>query len=213
MIYSAKDLQKIQQKLRERLTQQLPGSESHAKMIHAEGRKLLQYTNDLPPPKKAAVLITLFPHNDNIATLLIMRADNDKVHGGQIGFPGGRCEPSDQSPEFTALREANEEVGLIPDKLVVLGTLSDLYIRASNFLIKPVVAVTDHSPVITLNHSEVKYTIIVSLHDLLQGMSHCDVQVRGLLLRNVPSYITNGQIIWGATAMMISELLDLMPAN
>lgn len=213
MNYKANNLHTLHQKLKERLTKHLPGVESHLKMVPADLWEHLQYTSNLPSPKKAAVLITLFPHNDNISTLLIMRAADDKVHGGQIGFPGGRCEPEDPSLEFTALREANEEVGILPGEVSVVGTLSNLYIRASNFLIKPVVAISYQHPDLKLNHSEVQYAIIVCLQDLLHSTSHRDIHVRKQWIRNVPAYVINDHVIWGATAMMISELLDVFPTQ
>lgn len=133
-----------------------------------------------------------------------------KNHPGQISFPGGKIEEG-ESPELTAMREAQEEVGISPLDVELLGMLSELYIPVSGFIIFPYVGWLDYKPDFVLNEDEAEQIILFPIEDFLQKDQICYTEmdtVRGRL--KVPYYPHEGQIIWGATAMILTEFLDIL---
>lgn len=187
----------------------LPGQESHFKMLPPERRTQMKPNPGTPPPVSGSVLIMLFPMEDHYGTLLIRRTEDNGVHSRQISFPGGKSDPHDTTPVDTALREGEEEIGLDSRKIEVLGTLSPLYISPSNFEITPVVALGERPENLEPNPAEVEYVIELPLKNLEQLRETIDISVRGYFLREVPCFNFAGQIIWGATAMVLQELLDV----
>lgn len=131
-------------------------------------------------------------------------------HAGQISFPGGSMEASDPSLEFTALREAHEEIGIAPDQVEIIGALSQLYIPVSNFLVQPMVGILSERPVYQLQETEALHLYEPSLQHLSNPENHKKGNIRlpqGLTLQAVPYFDVNGAMVWGATAMILSELL------
>jgi 8-oxo-dGTP pyrophosphatase MutT (NUDIX family) len=112
-----------------------------------------------PDARIAAVLILVYPKNGSVSVVFMQRTDYEGVHGGQISFPGGRKESSDTNLVETALREANEEVGVNPSKISVLGTLTPLFIPVSKTIVTPVVGWIDEKPEYKLQHEEVVFLI------------------------------------------------------
>lgn len=197
-------------KLKERLRITLPGQASHQKMLPLERRKNWPDTSGNPQPKSSSVLILLYPLEDYFGTLLIKRTKDLSVHSGQISFPGGKKEPEDQTPVHTALREAEEEIGIFASSIDILGELSLLYVSPSNFEIHPVVGYADQLQRLTPNPAEVEFIIELSLKNLYDLQTLTDLRVRTFEFKNVPCFRVNGHIVWGATAMIIQELLDVM---
>ncbi|MBK9290788.1 MAG: CoA pyrophosphatase [Bacteroidetes bacterium] len=198
--------------LRHQLTLKLPGYAAQQRMEPPSRRQLMmQPTTEAP--RQGAVLIGLFPDGDDIFTMMIRRAVYDGVHSGQIAFPGGRREPSDHDLIQTALREAAEEVGIDQKQVVVAGTLSSLYIPPSNFVVLPVVAFLNSTPELRIQEEEVNEAFFVSVRQLANP-DNCRltpiILSSGITLE-APSYTIGDKIIWGATAMIISELLQLLP--
>lgn len=196
--------------LDERLQQPLPGLEAHRLLVPPERRPDLGKA--FPEKRKvAAVLALLYPKNERVTTCLIRRPSYPGVHGGQIAFPGGRVEPEDRNLLHTALREAEEEVGIaqhLPQKAV---ELTRLYIPPSGYEVVPYLAHTSQQPQYVAQVSEVEEIIELPLTDLLQPelFSELSVQTsRGIL--KVPAYHWQGEIIWGATAMILSEMAHLL---
>jgi 8-oxo-dGTP pyrophosphatase MutT (NUDIX family) len=195
-------------KLRQRLQQPLPGLAAQERMM---GRVV-----KMPPvvPQNArmsAVLCLLFPVADIMHMLLMKRREDKTAHSGQVSFPGGRYEPYDEDLRATALREAWEEVGVDPVRVDVLGALTPLYIPVSNFQVFPYVGFIDHKPDYSLSQNEVSYTIEVPLLQLLHAERKIVTDVVSPavpdVIRHVNAYrLDDGTVIWGATAMMISEL-------
>ena len=158
----------------------------------------------------SAVLILLFPLNDKINVCLIRRPSTMKNHAGQIAFPGGRKEKEDADMVQTALREAQEEIGIEAHTVEVLGRLSTVYVQISDFLITPVVGWLNEFPDTMIDSSEVDEIIFISLGELADSVNRCEREMETRTGRiKVPGYEINGCFIWGATAMMLAELVDV----
>lgn len=161
------------------------------------------------------VLILFYPHNETINTVLIQRPTYQGVHSGQIAFPGGRKEEQDADLITTALREAEEEVNVASQRVTVLNSLTELYIPPSNFLVTPVVGYTTERPNFKPEEREVESILEVPVAELtdkkIRGVK--EITPREGVTFHSPYYNVQGKTVWGATAMMISELnavLELM---
>lgn len=158
--------------------------------------------------RTGAVLSLLYPHEDELHLVFMKRTDDGKAHGGQISFPGGKHEPYDPTFQTTALREAEEELGIIPQEVQVLGGLTELYIQASNFLVQPVVGYAANRPIFRPSPVEVEEILEVSVAELLQTpVSTASLTGRGEIRFYARAFQIKNHIIWGATAMMLNELL------
>jgi 8-oxo-dGTP pyrophosphatase MutT (NUDIX family) len=193
--------------LRHRLREKLPGERSQLLMAPA-GRLQREMTGD---PGKAGVLILLFHRGNDLSTVLIKRTEYPGPHSGQISFPGGKSDIGDESGIHTALREAHEETGLDIANIDILGTLTPLYIPVSDLEVLPVVAYTCTMPDFRINAREVEYLIITHLKDLLPGNQKKitkTIIVQDQLIR-APGYLIMKEYVWGATAMIMSEFLEV----
>lgn len=162
--------------------------------------------------RKSAVLILFYQGADGLSFPLIERAAYDGVHSRQIAFPGGATEPEDASPVDTALREAEEEVGIGRHSVEVLGQLSPLYIPPSNFLVQPVVGVLRQAPRWLPQPDEVASVIETPVLPFVEGhfRSNSTIRHSSGVEMEVPSFIVQGHVVWGATAMMLAELSILL---
>lgn len=193
----------------EALQSTLPGTEAHRKLA-PPGRELIAPDYKINSIQKSGVLFLLFPVNDRIFTCLIKRPSSMKHHPGQIGFPGGKVEKEDIDAKATAIREAEEEVGLIPGSYSILGRLSDLYVPVSNFIIYPFIAWSNHQPRFTCEPGEVEEILLFPVQDFIESeqLHYTEIQtVTGLL--QVPYYPFSGDMVWGATAMILSEFIEM----
>lgn len=162
-----------------------------------------------PNARHAAVLMLLYPHEQSTYLPLIVRPTYEGVHSGQIALPGGKVEEVDRTLTNTARRETEEEIGVPVGEEQVLGSLSDLYIPPSNMVVTPVVAFTSARPTYRLQPSEVASVLDIRLDDFRNEAHQQTVRVSsfGGYTLDAPSYVIDGRVIWGATAMMLSELL------
>ena len=163
-------------------------------------------------PKKAAVLALFYPNEfGETCFLLTLRASYNGTHSSQISFPGGRFEKGDSNLKDTALRETFEEVGIDSSKVEIIKQFSNVYIPPSNFLATPFMGYLDHSPDFTTNH-EVALVINVLVSDLLNEANLSTTNLSTSYANNieVPCFILNKHIVWGATAMMLGEIKDLL---
>jgi 8-oxo-dGTP pyrophosphatase MutT (NUDIX family) len=198
--------------LKERLKQPLPGKEAQERMT---GR-VLPMPDEIPEnARQGAVLALLYPVNGVLSLLLIRRTADGGAHSGQIGFPGGKAEKTDADLVATALREAQEEVGLLSCDVDIIGGLSSLYIPVSNFNVHPFVGYTEKKPDYILSAIEVESIVEVPVAELFHPERITKVVVTSpadkSFVRKVPAYkLEDETIIWGATAMMISELQILL---
>ncbi|MGD0582415.1 MAG: CoA pyrophosphatase [Bacteroidales bacterium] len=189
----------------------LPGTEVQWAMASSD-----RLVKDFPRvPRKdsanAAVLLLFYPHSGKINTVFIQRPDYDGVHGGQISFPGGKREKDDQDAIFTALREAAEEIDIRPSDVKIIGTLTPLFIPVSNILVTPVVGWTGKRPLFKPDPSEVLFIIEAELALFLENsiIRTRPWEVRGESI-NIRYFDYDGHMIWGATAMILHELLTLI---
>lgn len=131
-----------------------------------------------------------------------------KYHAGQIALPGGRIEKGETALE-TALRETYEEIGIPSGQITILGSLSELYVPVSKFLIHPFVGWLKQKPKFVINHNEVEKTVVFPLMRFSNTFEEEELEtVTGKL--KVPCIHFNGEIIWGATAMILSEFYDIL---
>ena len=162
--------------------------------------------------KKAAVLALFYPNEiDETCFLLTQRASYKGTHSAQISFPGGKIETSDKNLQETALRETYEEVGVHKNEITVIREITDVYIPPSNFLATPFIAYSDKKPNLKINH-EVDHTFDVKLQDLLDDKNITSINISTSYAKNidVPCFKLNNYIVWGATAMILNEIKELL---
>ncbi|GAB5557242.1 MAG: CoA pyrophosphatase [Schleiferiaceae bacterium] len=158
-------------------------------------------------PKRAGVLALFSPVEEEAHLTFILRNSYPGVHSAQIGFPGGKVEPSDDDLWDTALRETEEELGIGRDLITGLGALTEVYIPPSNFLVQPFVGFMESKPNYVPDEREVNEVFSLSLSDLLSEQNFVQTQVSvGGYKVQVPAFELGGRTIWGATAMMVSEI-------
>ncbi len=192
----------------------LPGLASQLKMSPPFRLELMeQQVEAMKNSKKAAVTALFYPDEKQVTKLiLILRKTYKGVHSAQVGFPGGRREDSDETLMHAALRETWEEVGVPISDIKVLKAMTELYIPPSNFTVYPYFGITHKTPMFVKQDEEVEDLIEVLLTDFVDDNSISSVKVMTSLEKEmqVPAFILNGHIVWGATAMMLSELKDLL---
>jgi 8-oxo-dGTP pyrophosphatase MutT (NUDIX family) len=204
------DFTQFTEKLNIRLQQPLPSWQAHNTMA-SESRLKLKMPNPNERTRESAVLILFYPKNGKIYMPLILRPQYDGVHGGQMAFPGGRAEKEDENLIRTAMREAQEEIGVRLTDIKVLGKLTKLFIPPSNFHVQPVVGFMTRKPDFYPDAREVDKVIEVSLDEMADPtiIGRKVLNVRGVEV-DAPYYAIQEHTVWGATAMMIAELLAVL---
>ncbi len=169
----------------------------------------------LPYARKAAVLLGLFDQEGEPTILFIRRSSTLRAHSGEIAFPGGGVDQTDSSPIMAALREAQEEIGLDPARVEVLGVLQPVFTVVSNYLVIPVVAFLPRGlGTLQLQASEVTEIILAPLHDLTNpGIFHTEEWMRVGRTRTVYFYDYGSYRIWGVTARILTALLETLERN
>lgn len=196
------------EQLKIRLQQPLPGEDAQFKMSPIGRVKLKDLPLDTYKPKKSAVLILLFPHEEIIKTVFIVRPVYQGVHSGQVAFPGGKFDETDSDLKQTALRETHEEIGITPENIEIIGNLTDVYINPSNFLVTPFIGYINKHPHFIANKHEVEKIVTYDIFGLNNSKIKSEKTIKlsfGIEV-NTPYYDIEGLTVWGATAMMISEL-------
>jgi len=194
--------------LGKRLKEPLPGIVSHRKYMH-RGRM-----NNLAVPdnvRHSAVLILLYPWMSQTYFPLILRPPYDGKHGGQMALPGGKAEPSDENLVRTALREAQEEIGIKAIDVNVLGELTDVYISVSNYIVHPVIGYVDYKPEFYPDAREVERIYHTDIEDIIRGGDIVNREIRiGNQQVSVPGFEIQDSWVWGATSLILSELSDVL---
>lgn len=194
-----------------KLGQELPGESSHNKLMSyirptaTEIKKSSDY-------RESAVLALIYFINSEPYLVFILRQSYQGVHSAQVSFPGGKKESSDSTLIETALREAEEEISVIAKDIEILGSLTEIYVPPSNFLISPFIGIVNNRPEFIKDTREVAEIIEVKLSLLLDEDSFVTttVDIPDGNQMKVPAFLVNKHIVWGATAMMVQEIKDIL---
>ena len=192
---------------------ELPGQTSQFKMSPPFRKELLKkYENKIPFAKKAGVMALFYPSlQDQTMIALILRKTYNGVHSAQIGFPGGKVE-ANETLEMAAIRETFEEIGVLSHKVEILRAMTEVYIPPSNFYVQPFLGITRSTPNFRKQDEEVEDIIEVPLMHFLDDevLISQSVETSYNVMIKTPAFKLNGHIVWGATAMMLSEIKDML---
>jgi 8-oxo-dGTP pyrophosphatase MutT (NUDIX family) len=204
------DFLRFKSKLSEEI-KDLPGQEAHELMMPSIRRSMPMDLSKIPNAKLSSVLLLLYPVDGKLMLPLTKRHDYKGAHGGQISLPGGKHEDHESRIE-TALREAEEEVGVNRTEVEVLGTLTEMYIPPSNFKVLPVLGTLPERPFFIKEEFEVEKIMEVSVDEFMDAANYKvkDIQARNFTLKDTPYFDIEGHVVWGATAMILSEMAMLM---
>ncbi|OUR92356.1 coenzyme A pyrophosphatase [Flavobacteriales bacterium 34_180_T64] len=193
---------------------ELPGIASQVKMSPPHRLKLIEKQKEAMKNATNAGVMALFYPDETQSTklILILRKTYKGVHSAQVGFPGGKFEHGDVSIKHTALRETQEEIGVAIEDISILKEMTSMYIPPSNFNVHPFVGVINKTPKFMKQEDEVEDLIEVALSHLIDDsiLITTSVPTSYEIRVDVPAFKLNGHIVWGATAMMLSELKDLL---
>lgn len=189
------------------LQKKLPGTDAHSKLL-PPGRVLKAAPDECKNIKHSSVLLILFNEDDILKVILIKRPAHMKHHAGQMALPGGRIE-NNETAEETALRETFEEIGIETASIEILGGLSDFYVEVSQFQIHPVVGWLNSKPVLKINPDEVEKVLFFPILKFAPPYNSISLDtIKGRL--DVPCIQYSEEIIWGATAMILSEFYEVL---
>lgn len=202
----ARAITTLTHQLSDRFLAPLPGSHAH---LQLSSNPRLYVDRPTQTYRQSAVLALLYPVDCQWYMALMKRSEDGRAHSGQISFPGGKAEESDINLTHTALREAQEELGIDPGLVTVLGHLSQLYIASSQYLVRPVVGIASDRPLFDPSPVEVAALIEAPLSTLLHPQTRvwADVKTSQGIPLQVPAFRVQEHIVWGATAMILNELL------
>lgn len=201
------ELKEVVQKLEKILKEPLPGRQAQRSMapIPIDERRFTQYIR--PDHRKGAVLMLFYPEGKEVQVPLIKRRTYEGVHSGQVAFPGGKWEPADGELSNTALRESEEEIGIDSNAVTLIGSLTEVYIPPSNFLVTPFIGFVEQKPEFKPDPYEVERIITCSFDRLLDKQYRKITKIKsssGLELE-APYFDIEDEVVWGATAMMLGE--------
>ena len=192
----------------------LPAEASQFKMMPTYRMAFIDdYKKSMVHAKQSAVLALFYPDLERQTKLaLILRKAYKGVHSAQIGFPGGKIEHIDRDLMDTALRETHEEIGVPPQSVRIVKALTQVYIPPSNFRVQPYLGFTESLPKFTLQEEEVDALLQVPLSDFLDDTKIINANVMTSFNKTaeVPAFDFQGHVVWGATAMMLSEVKDML---
>lgn len=188
----------------------LPGTKAQQKMAPSI-RNYCPNENDPNPARDSSVLILFYQKGGQLYFPLIKRSCGGLRHSGQISLPGGKFELSDKNLVDTAIRETEEELGLLGNKIHIIGPITGLYIPISNFQVQPIVAFYDGLPQFKADSFEVSQIIETNIQEIFNIENKCeDILHKNKFEIRTPYYNVKGHKLWGATAMIISELEQLL---
>lgn len=191
----------------------LPAKEAHFKMVPFERLESLKNQNlDSISPRNAAVMMLLYPKNGRTHLVLIVRNSYEGFHSAQIALPGGKYETIDHTYANTALRETQEELGVPPENIKIIRPFTNLYIQVSNFMVYPFLGICKEEIVFVPDGNEVVNIIELPLNDFLNDDLIVTTFMTTSYAKNIeiPAFNIKGHIVWGATAMMLNELKEVL---
>ena len=195
---------------------ELPAGAAHIKMAPKERADTLKNLDlQAVNPRIAAVMMLLYPKNKETHLVLIVRNAYEGVHSSQIAFPGGKYEIFDISYEATALRETQEEVGILSEKIEIVKEFSPMYIPPSNFLVHPFLGISHDELSFYPDVREVADIIELPLSVFLDDEIIMEATLSTSYGSNilVPAFNIQNHIVWGATAMILSELREVLKTS
>jgi len=201
-------INKIIKELKEALQNPLPGVVAQMKMAPKFRGENFLYTDE--NPISCSVLILLYSTPNGISIPFIQRPEYEGFHSGQISFPGGKLEKNDTTLWDTALRETHEELGIDTNKIELMGTLTPIFIPVSNYIVTPHVGFLDKEPLFNPNPTEVSEMIVVPMNHFFStsNIKHFK-KIENNKKYDYPYYYVEGKSIWGATAMILSEFVEV----
>ena len=192
----------------------LPAEASQLKMVPPFRQDLIKHQKDaIKQAKKAGVLMLFYPDSTGRTKfVLILRKTYEGVHSAQIGFPGGKLESQDKDLKAAAVRETYEEIGVLINNIEVIRELSEVYIPPSNFYVQPFMGLSRVTPNFVKQEDEVEAILEIDLQHFLNDENLITRMVRTSysIEVEVPAFKLNNHVVWGATAMMLSEAKDLL---
>lgn len=193
-------------------TEELPGEKAHVPLLPSGRRTGLSQINEKSNVRKSAVAVNLF-FEGTWKSLLIQRPTYQGIHSGQVCLPGGSIEPEDEDLLSTAIRECEEETGIKRHELDFIGELTPVYIPVSNFLVQPYVFVLKHPPRLVPDEREVDEIFIFDIEEELKGLEvkYTDIAIsESNILNQVPYFSINNKVVWGATALILNEMREVL---
>jgi 8-oxo-dGTP pyrophosphatase MutT (NUDIX family) len=193
--------------------EELPAEAAHDLMTPPERKDLMKSIDfESKKPRKAAVMMLLYPKDSQTYLVLIKRNTYPGVHSSQIAFPGGKVELEDESHQHTALRETHEEIGIAPNQIQVIRAFSEVYIPPSNFMVYPFMGISQQQLEFVPDPEEVagiiEFPLRQFLDDQIAVVKKMDTAYSQSI--NVPAFKIYEHYVWGATAMMLSELKETL---
>lgn len=191
----------------------LPGEAAHLPMMPTNRPLSNEALKSLTNYRSSAVAVIILELEEHHQVILIQRPTYDGAHSGQVAFPGGKMEESDTDHEFTARRECFEEIGFRLRDEHYIGKLTDVYIPVSGFLMHPHLYFVKEEISFVADSREVDEILLTDLSLLMQEevrISKTLEIAKGANLKNVPGFEIEGRFIWGATSLVLNELLHLL---
>ncbi|MFN5912125.1 MAG: NUDIX hydrolase [Bacteroidota bacterium] len=199
--------------LRHQVEQNLPGEMAHIPMAPVSRPLSSMALKGAGDYRRSAVAVVLRTNDDGASLILIQRPDYEGAHSGQISFPGGKMDDTDSSSEETARRECYEEIGLQLGNDALIGKLTDVYIPVSKFLVHPYLYFDQSTADYLLDEREVTEILSFPVHQLISSSSISKMDIKtpqGMLIREVPCFLHGQKKIWGATALVMNELREIL---
>lgn len=193
----------------------LPGKEAQLEMAPLERVNALSEMDiEKRNPRWAAVMALFYPDaEENCRIALILRKTYKGVHSNQVGFPGGKVEEEDENLEHTARRETMEEINVAEDDIVVFKQTTKTYIPPSNFYVQPFMGYVNYTPHFIPQEEEVAAMIEAKIEDLLFAETITQNLTTSYAVEiDVPAFLLNEHVVWGATAMMLNEVKRIVLA-
>ena len=200
-------------KITEELQKGLPGEDAQYRMAPSYRPHLTKEEIFKNNPRLGGVMLLLYEKQGTLNIVFTQRKEYNGVHSGQMSFPGGKKDEGDADMVETALRETKEEIGIERNSIKVLGKLSELYIPPSNFLVYPIVGFAAEIDGFNPQKDEVEKIVEIPVPFFLDKANvnlKTEIKLFNGTLVNVPAYIFDGHIIWGATAIMLSEFTYIL---